>query len=630
MGGRTKHFLENWKDITHNKFVLECIQGVKINLCRTPFQTKWPHEIKFSQEEQLAMRSILETLENQQVIRKCSFNQGDFMNNIFLRPKKSAKSAMAYRPILNLKRFNKDFVEFTHFQMQGLKTVLDLVEPGCYMASIDLSNAYHSIPIHTDFTKFLKFKFEDQIYEYLVLPQGYKDSPRIFVKVLKPLLARLRAMGLINCVYLDDFYLQGRSYDSCSDNVTITHNKLVSLGFEISEKSQFEPSQILDHLGFIINSVKMNVSLSEEKRDNILTLINSVLGVPHITIRKFAQVIGTLVASFPAVEYGKLFYRQMECLKIEALSFSNDFESLISLNEKCRSELEWWISEGLYSGKLISHGKVDHIIVTDSSGYAWGAIFNDRHTQGLWDEREREMHINILEMKAGLLGIQSLCSELSNCHLQIQMDNQTAVTYVNNFGGTHSELLNSYARQLILWCKNRNIWVSACHVAGKANKADKLSRVISEHTEWKLDNEVFLELCNVFGKPCIDLFAARHNHQLELYMSFCPDPSAYAIDAFCHLWDNYVYIFSPFNLITRILRKIKEDCTPKVLMIVPFWPVSPWYPVLREMLMPGFKENPMMLKNSRTLLKLPSDHQAVHPLFPKMKLMACILCGTNF
>ena len=90
-----------------------------------------------------------------------------------------------------------------------------------------------------------------------------------------------------------------------------------------------------------------------------------------------------------------------------------------------------------------------------------------------------------------------------------------------------------------------------------------------------------------------------------------------------------MYIFSPFNLITRILRKIKEDCTPKALIIVPFWPVSPWYPVLMEMLMPGFRKNPIMLKNSKTLLKLPSNQKAVHPLFPKMKLMACILYGKN-
>ena len=82
----------------------------------------------------------------------------------------------------------------------------------------------------------------------------------------------------------------------------------------------------------------MNDILSVEKRDNILTLIKSVMGVSHMTIRILAQFVGTLVASFPAVEYGKLFYRELESLKIQALQIHYDFESLVLLNKKCYSE----------------------------------------------------------------------------------------------------------------------------------------------------------------------------------------------------------------------------------------------------------------------------------------------------
>ena len=37
------------------------------------------------------------------------------------------------------------------------------------------------------------------------------------------------------------------------------------------------------------------------------------------SIRNIAKVIGNMVASFPAVPYGKLFYRQLEHDKIKAL-----------------------------------------------------------------------------------------------------------------------------------------------------------------------------------------------------------------------------------------------------------------------------------------------------------------------
>ena len=195
-------------------------------------------------------------------------------------------------------------------------------------------------------------------------------------------------------------------------------------------------------------------------------MIDKALKQPVMTVRTLAKIIGTLVACFPAVEYGQLFYRELEFIKIEALKVKYDYEQNIALTDQSKEELKWWTTEGINCGRHISHGNADEIIVTDASGHGWGAVYKGKHTQGLWTHSEAKKHINVLEMRAGLIGIQSLCNDLKNCHLQIQMDNQTSVTYINNLGGTHSKLVNQYARELILWCKNRDIWLSACHIAG--------------------------------------------------------------------------------------------------------------------------------------------------------------------
>ena len=47
--------------------------------------------------------------------------------------------------ILNLKRLNK-FVDYKHFKMESLQNVLELIRPGVYMASIDLKDAFYSVP----------------------------------------------------------------------------------------------------------------------------------------------------------------------------------------------------------------------------------------------------------------------------------------------------------------------------------------------------------------------------------------------------------------------------------------------------------------------------------------------------
>ena len=85
---------------------------------------------------------------------------------------------------------------------------------------------------------------------------------------------------------------------------------------------------------------------------------------------------------------------------------------------------------------------------------------------------------------AAKLGIQALCGHLQNCHLQIQLDNQTAVSYIKNMGGTHSTSCNTISKELIIWCQEKHIWLSSCHIAGVSNViADDLSRDLNEDIE---------------------------------------------------------------------------------------------------------------------------------------------------
>ena len=627
LGGRTKYHVNKWREITKDPFILNCIQGCKINFISTPIQTKFPHQINFNNIELKALLDMIQKLESENVIEKCSFEPGDYMNTVFLREKKSAEGERKYRMILNMKKLNKDFVELIHHKINCLSTCLDLMEPDCFMASLDLSNAFHTIPMHPDFTKFLKFRIGHHIYKYLTLPMGFRDSPRLFAKILKPVLSHLRSKSLVSSVYIDDFFLLGSSWQECNYNVKVTCKVLQDLGFEFSEKSVLIPTRNLTHLGFSLDSSSMTVSLGPDKLSHIKDLANQLMGCNYVTVRKLAQLIGTLVAALPGVEYGQLYYRELELTKIRALKGSYNFDKMVFISDKCKEEIIWWRDLDKENCKVISHGNPEFILRSDSSDYAWGAeiLHNGKKTQGFWDQEESQFHINAKELKAVLLGVQSLAKELKNCHLQIQADNQTAVTYINNMGGTHSILCNSLAKELLLWCKNREIWLSACHIPGKSNSADILSRKINPNTEWSLNKEVFSILCQQFGTPEIDLFASRINTKVKKFMSFYPDPTAYAINAFAHKWDSYVYIFPPFNLICRILRKIQEDRTPKALMIFPNWTAAAWYPKLLKMCL----EKPNLLNNREDLLSLPGKSTKTHPLFPKMRLLACILSGKN-
>ena len=124
------------------------------------------------------------------VLELTEHEEGEYINTVFTRPKKDG----SHRMILNLKPLNK-FIEYKKFKMDTLKVVLSLVKPNCYMASIDIRDAYYTVLIHPQHQKFLKFQWFNKLYKYTALPNGYAAAPRIFTKIMKPIFAQLRRLG---------------------------------------------------------------------------------------------------------------------------------------------------------------------------------------------------------------------------------------------------------------------------------------------------------------------------------------------------------------------------------------------------------------------------------------------------
>eukprot|EP00794_Sanderia_malayensis_P010193 gene10193-11240_t len=128
--------------------------------------------------------------------------------------------------------------------METIRSILNLVTPHCWMASIDLKDAYYSVKIHESYQKYLKFKFEGRLFQYTTYANGLSSSPRRFTKLLKPPLSELRLMNHIVSAYIDDLYLQSASFEGCVHTVVDTITLFDNLRFVIHpEKSQFIPKQ---------------------------------------------------------------------------------------------------------------------------------------------------------------------------------------------------------------------------------------------------------------------------------------------------------------------------------------------------------------------------------------------------
>ena len=86
--------------------------------------------------------------------------------------------------------------------------VLNLLKPNVWMGSIDLKDAYYSIPIHPDFQKYFTFFWKHIYYQFVALTNGFGPAVRAFTKTLKVPFKVPRAKGHTSVVYIDDYHLQ--------------------------------------------------------------------------------------------------------------------------------------------------------------------------------------------------------------------------------------------------------------------------------------------------------------------------------------------------------------------------------------------------------------------------------------
>lgn len=566
------------------------------------------------------MSKAVAELLHQGAIVNCDPLPDQFISRIFLADKPNGKK----RFILNLKKLNK-FIESPHFKMEDTRTVTRLIHKNCFLATIDLKDAYFLVSVDKADRKFLRFYFDKVLYEFTCLPFGLASAPFAFTKLLKPLLVKLRSQGIICVNYLDDFLIFGDSFKKCSDSIQETISLLTSLGFIINfEKSVLKPSKRCRFLGFIFDTNKLTVELPQDKREKIKRWIIFFIHKKQCRIREFAIFIGLLISACPAIKYGWLYTKQFEREKYLALKLNNlDFNASFTLSNEISTDLSWWARKIDTAFNNIKQDAFAIEIFTDASTSGWGACALRQRARGWWTELEKKEHINWLELRAIFLGLQHFCPHFKNCNILIRTDNTTALAYVNRMGSVKFPKLGTLAKEIWQWCESRNLWIFAAYISSKDNwQADEESRSLPPETEWSLSVTAFQKITNFFGEPEYDLFASKDNRKCTKFVSWFKDSDAITVDAFTLFWgDLNFYAFPPFILILRVLQKIIEDRASGIV-VVPFWQSQAWYPLFVKMIV----DKPLFFKPSPNLVFSPYS-TTPHPLAATLTLVAAKLSG---
>ena len=238
-------------------------------------------------------------------------------------------------------------------------------------------------------------------------------------------------------VYVDDTYLQGEHFFECMHNLEDTVALSQALDFTIHpDKSQLMPTQKMTFLGFVIDSTKMILKLSENKQKNTFALCEEVIKSKVQSIRKIACLLGSIFESFEVVPWGPLYYRNIELCKTEALKAAKvNFEYKMSLSPSAKIEVAWWRDNTYNSYRNLEERSITDVVYTDARSHGCGATYKEQGINGRWADKEKLQSINTLELLAIKFAIKSFFKEYKDGHIRIMSDNVTAVAYINNMGG---------------------------------------------------------------------------------------------------------------------------------------------------------------------------------------------------
>ena len=275
------------------------------------------------------------------------------------------------RLVLDLRHVNQ-YVEATRFKYEDLKTLAELFEAGFYFFTFDLESGFHHVSVVEHHQQLLGFSwlFPDgkrKFYNFRVLPFGLSSACYVFTKLMRPLVARWRSMGHVSLVYIDDGISGVADRTSAKAASIIQRKDLLSSGLKVNEaKSDWEPRQLGQWLGIIINTIQMPFQVPSSKLERLKSAIRDVLGCQNVPVKDIARISGYLVAMTTALgPISRLFTRQMYVVIANRISRRGH----VVVNEPLAQELKFWLHhvDAFYGYAIKRKFSATAIVYSDAS-----------------------------------------------------------------------------------------------------------------------------------------------------------------------------------------------------------------------------------------------------------------------
>jgi hypothetical protein len=491
------------------------------------------------------------------------------------------------------------------FKMESLHVELgDVVQPGDKVFTTDLEKAYYCVALHPDAQPYLGWMWRGRYYMPTCLVFGLSTAPRIFTKIMRPMMGFMRSLGIRVLGMIDDYMWAARP-EEAESLVKAVQAVLPQLGFKFNTKCIWEPADEVLMLGMLINTKDFIVKAPAKKIEAALNDIRRVL-VPirehrvkfPPSLKLIQQITGRLMSMMLALPAVRIYTRELyRCvaMTLEAKLLNPNFPPFVSLTPAAVEELEFWDRRlQTHNGLSIScrENQVEVLLWSDASDVGWGGEAvgvtihappgADSHASGTEGEgreaiaavnpgpRPASMEYGALprdeiaqsSTRRELVGLMQLArtpnilNQIKGKRIKVYMDSIPALRNLINGGGP-KEHLTAAVREWVQFCELHDIkpvyeWIPRAE-NWRADKASKLHH--QQHTlrSGELEKYIRKYLSNLAG----DLNRQGKNHFLGQVPIFTP-------------------MFHQIDARVEMIRSQLEEA----IIVVPVWPsggTSDWY-----------------------------------------------------
>jgi len=439
-------------------------------------------------------------------------------------------------------------------------------------------------------------------------------------KIFKPIKAYLAGHGIRHTIFIDDGRVVSETADKSARDFTFSLETLEKSGWIIAKEKtdkEAEGSTVAEYLGFVIDTNKMAVGLTEEKKGGLRKAVTEVIqhGRKSMRVKVLARCLGKMVSAEPALGSFPLITARQAYQDLEKEVKRKGWNSSVNLSQDAIASLGVFlerfeefnftpiktpataISVISILGPPTEFMKLEVIPnhVREASKEVWCgdasqfavcsyALKADKKIffRGSLSEEERKFssgHRELLTIKY------TLQDKLLNSKDQKEKKNVYWVTDSANLvafltKGSSKSAIQKDVIQVLAMTKELKIRIIPIHLLRsdpRIQEADEGSK-FPDSDDWSIDEDTFQKLQSYVGKFTVDVFADNENKRVGQFFSnfWCPGTSA--VDAFTVSWDQHVlWICPPVKLIIPAIQKIALSRS-KGILIIPKWSTAQFWP----------------------------------------------------